>query len=178
MQANRPSNNGDILPWKLRQPVTAGEQLGCFAPWKTRRKAFVITNKMTGSFQVCHFKFYSPLWYIFDHSGIPCGALGTHFPGVRPSSTVTVPQSACPGEHTCCTVACARGCRLFSQQRWRISRGQVSWNETRQLNCFLVLFLVCGIDAPIWNDFVLVTIEGFAANIRILWFDVCFFSRV
>lgn len=76
-----------------------------------------------------------------------------------------------------CTVAYARGCRLFSQQLWRISRGQVSSNETRQLNCSLVLFLVCKIDAPIWNDFVLVTIEGFAANIRILWFDVCF-SRV
>lgn len=62
--------------------------------WKTRRKDLVIRNKMTRPFQVWRFKFHSPLWYIFDHSGIPCGALGTQFSGVRPSSTA----SACHSE--------------------------------------------------------------------------------
>lgn len=47
MQVNGPSNSGDILLWKkkknwnrkkLQQPVTFGEQLGCFASEKPEEK--------------------------------------------------------------------------------------------------------------------------------------------
>lgn len=101
MQANGPSNSDDILLWNKKneqQPVTFGEQLGCFGSEKARRKALVIRNKMTRAFQVWRFKFYSPLWYIFDHSWIPCGALGTQFPPV--SGLHLQPQPASLNGHT------------------------------------------------------------------------------
>lgn len=127
MQANRPSNSGDILLWNKKneqQPVTFGEQLGCFASEKTWRKALVIRNKMTRPFQVWRLKFYSPLWYIFDHSRIPCGALGTHFPRCQAfiySHRLPAWMGTRSQVHA---YPCARGSRPFSLQNWTISR----WN--------------------------------------------------
>lgn len=57
---------------------------------KSQKKSFCDQVQNDEVFLSLLFQVLSPLWYIFDHSQIPCGELDTHFPGVKPSSPVTV----------------------------------------------------------------------------------------
>lgn len=167
MQANRLSNNGDILGLKLWQSVTVvvNRWLATWRFW------FCYQVQNDEVFSSLLFQVLSPLWYIFDHSQIPCGVLDTHFPGVKPSSTDTV-SSTHPRMSECAQL-CGFVCWYVCGGRFPNSRGvwlaKVANNRSDKrweslhsagVNCLWDLSLICETEACNLNDWLSLVFSG------------------